>query len=162
MRRYPSSTIYRYMHLSSTQIIQTHISHIHNTTLPQTLVQAPTHCPPAPPTPPQPKHRHTSNNPPLHVELLKPKHNPLVNSLPSPPTPPRAKHIHISHTPPTALISRITLIYNTSASLDTTSEPRVPPTCYALTHAPLQYISIHTRNTNNSACIAVTTTTAST
>ena len=42
MRRYPPSTIHRYLDLPSTQRIQTHTSHGHNTTttLP-TLVQAP-------------------------------------------------------------------------------------------------------------------------
>ena len=40
--RYPPSTIHRYLDLPSTQRIQTHISHRHNTTPPlQTLVQAP-------------------------------------------------------------------------------------------------------------------------
>ena len=34
MRRYPPSTIHRYLDLPSTQIIQTHISHRHNTTPP--------------------------------------------------------------------------------------------------------------------------------
>ena len=54
---------------------------------------------------------------------------------PSTPTPPQAKHIHIhiSHTPPTPLIRHTTLIYSTSAALDTIPEPRVPPTCPALT-----------------------------
>ena len=50
---------------------------------------------------------------------------------PSPPTPPRAKHI--SHTPPTPHIPRTTLIHNRSAALGTIPEPRVPPTCPALT-----------------------------
>ena len=48
--------------------------------------------------------------------------------------PPRPqKHIHVSHTPPTPHIPRTTLIHNTSAALDTMPEPRVPPTCPALT-----------------------------
>ena len=47
--------------------------------------------------------------------------------------PPRAKHIHISHTPPTPHIPRTTLIHNTSAALDIIPEPRVPPTCPAVT-----------------------------
>ena len=42
IRRYPPSTIHRYLDLLSTQRIQTHNSHMHNTTRPlQTLVQAP-------------------------------------------------------------------------------------------------------------------------
>ena len=42
MCRYPPSTIHRYLDLPSTQIIQTHTSHRHNTTPPlPTLVQAP-------------------------------------------------------------------------------------------------------------------------
>ena len=41
MRRYPPSTIYRYLDLPSIQIIQTHNTHRHNTTQPsQTLAQA--------------------------------------------------------------------------------------------------------------------------
>ena len=119
MCRYPPSTIHRYLGLPSTQIIQTHTSHRHNTTPPlPTLVQAPTH---SPPTPPQPKHRHMSNTPPVPTGLVKPKPNSLIHSPPSPP--PRAKHIHMSHTPPTPLTS-------TSPVLDKTPEPRVP-----LTHA---------------------------
>ena len=37
----------------------------------------PTH---SPHTPPQPKHRHTSNTPPVLTELVKPKHNPRIHS----------------------------------------------------------------------------------
>ena len=97
MRRYPPSTINRYLDLPSTQRIQTHTLHRHNTTPPlPTLVQAPTH---SPPTPPRPKHRHVSNTPPVPTGLVKPNPNPLIHSSPSPPTPPRA--IHISHIPPT-------------------------------------------------------------
>ena len=52
VRRYPPSTIYRYLDLPSIQIIQTHNSHRHNTTPSlQTLVQALTHSPPTPPQP---------------------------------------------------------------------------------------------------------------
>ena len=120
MCRYPPSTIHRYLDLPSTQRIQTHTSHRHNTTPPlPTLVQAPTHSPPTQPTPPQPKHRHMSNTPPVPRGLVKPKPNSLIHSPPSPPTPPRAKHIHMSHTPPTPLTS-------TSPVLDKTPEPRVP------------------------------------
>ena len=129
MRRYPSSTLHRYLDLPSTQRIQTHNSHRHNTNPPlQTLVQ-----PPTPPTPPQPKHRHTSNTPPALTGLVNPKPNPCIYSLPSPPKPPRAKHIHISHTSTTPLIPRTTLIHNMSAALYTISESREPPTCPALT-----------------------------
>ena len=42
MCRYPPSTIHRYLDLPSTQKIQTHTEHIHNTTPPlPTLVQVP-------------------------------------------------------------------------------------------------------------------------
>ena len=133
MRRYPPRTIYRYLDLSSTQIIQTPNSHRFNTTSSlQTLVQSPTHSPPTRPTPSQPKHRHTSSTPPVPTGLVKPKPNPLIHSPPPLPTPPRAKHIHILHTPPTPLIPRITLIHSTSDVLDTIPEPRVPHTCHAL------------------------------
>ena len=118
MCRYPPSTIHRYLDLPSTQRIQTHTSHRHNTTPPlPTLVQAP--YPPTPNTPPQPKHRHMSNTPPVPTGLVKPKPNSLIHSPPSPPTPPQAKHMHMSQTPPTPLTS-------TSPVLDKTPEPRVP------------------------------------
>ena len=118
MCRYPPSTIHRYLDLPSTQIIQTHTSHRHNTSPPlPTLVQAPYPLPTY--TPPQPKHRHMSNTPPVPTGLVKPKPNSPIHSSPSPPTPPRAKHIHMSHTPPTPLTS-------TSFVLDKTPEPRVP------------------------------------
>ena len=75
--------------------------------------------------------------------------------------PPRTKYIHILHTPPPPLIPRTTL-------LDTILEPRVPPTCPALTtttphasHTPAlpspshpQTLSIDTCNTNNSRHIS--------
>ena len=115
-----------------TQIIRTHNSHRHTTTTPlQTLVQAPTHSPPALPTPPQPKH--TSNTPPCSHRIGKTQTQSLIHSPPFSTTPPRPKHIHISHTPPTPLIPRTTLIQSTSAALDTIHEPRVPPTSPVLT-----------------------------
>ena len=128
MRRYPPSTIHRYLDMPSTQRIQTHISHRHNTAPPfQTLVQAPTHSTPIPPSPPKHKHRHTSNTPLVLTGLVKPKANTLIHAPPSPPTPPRAKYILVSHISPTPLI------HSTSAVLDTIDEPRLPPTCPALT-----------------------------
>ena len=93
----------------------------------------PTHSPHTPPTPPQPKHRHMSSTPPVPTGLVKHNPNPLIHSPPSPPTLTRAKHIHITHTPPTAHTPRTILIHNTSAALGTIPEPRVPPTCPALT-----------------------------
>ena len=148
MRRYPPSTRHRYPDLPSTQRIQTHNSHRHNTTPPfQTLVQAPYTLPPTPPLPPQTKHRHTSNTPLFRqTGLVKPKPNSLIHSPPSSLTPARAKHIHISHTPPTPHIPRTTLTHNTAAALDTMYEPRVPPTCPALTiliHPPHQHCRKH-------------------
>ena len=89
--------------------------------------------PPTPPTPPQPKHRHTSHTPPVPTGLVKPKPIPLIHSAPSPPSPPLVKAIHISHYPPTVLITRTTLMHNTSAALDIVPEPRVPHTCPVLT-----------------------------
>ena len=121
MCRYPPSTIHRYLDLPSTQIIQTHTSHRHNTTPPlPTLVQA------SYPLPTYTTHT-TATKTQTHVQ-----HSPCPHSIgkaqtqfshpltPSPPTPPRAKHKHMSHTPPTPLTS-------TSHVLDkTTPEPRVP------------------------------------
>ena len=110
MRRYPTSTIHRYLDLPSTQIIQTHNSHRHNTTPPlQTLIQAPAHSPHTPSTPPQPKHRHTSNTSPVPTGLVNTKSKPLIHSphlhpcrpeqnvSPNQPTPPNSKQInHLS------------------------------------------------------------------
>ena len=79
----------------------------------------PTHSPPTPPTPPQPNHRHTSNIPLCSLRIGKAQTQSSYPLTPSPLTPPRAKHIHISHTSPTPLISRTTVIHNTSAALDT-------------------------------------------
>ena len=122
MCRYPPSTIHRYLDLPSTQRIQTHTSHRHNTThRSRPWSKPPTHSPPTPPTTPEPKHRHMSSTPPVPTGLVKSKPNSLIHSPPSPPTPPRAKHIHMSHTPPTPLTSM-------SPVLDKTPEPRVPLT----------------------------------
>ena len=166
MCRYPPSTIHRYLDLPSTQRIQTHTSHRHNTTPPlPTLVQAPY------PLPTYTTHT-TATKTQTHVQhsvprgLVKPKPNSLIHSPPSPPTPPRAKHIHMSLTPPTPLTS-------TSPVLDKTPEPRVP-LIHALTAttphpdptpalpSPSHPHSTHTCNTNNSTCITVTATTART
>ena len=164
MRRYPPSTIYRYLDLPSTEIIQTHNSQR----------QAPLHSsrpcskPPtySPHTLPKPKRRHTSNTPLVHTGLVKPKPNPLLHS---PPTPPRAKHIHISHTPPTPLIPRTTLIPSTSADNTwTTCTTHMPCTHHnhtssiptAALPSPSHSLSIHTCNTNNSKRITVAVTIA--
>ena len=140
MRSYQPITIHRYLDLPSTQGIQIHNSHRHNTTPPlQTLVQA------SYPVPRNITHT-TTTKAQTHIKDFPCSHrigkaqiqssHPLTSS---PPTPPPAKHIHISHTPPTPHIPRTTLIHNTSAALDTIPEPRVPPTCSALTtpHPPL-------------------------
>ena len=164
MCRYPPSTIHRYLDLPSTQIIQTHTSHRHNTTPPlPTLVQTPY---------PLPTYT-TATKTQTHVQ-----HSPYSHRIgkaqtqfshpltPSPPTPPRAKHIHMSHTPPTPLTS-------TSPVLDKTPEPCVP-LIHALTAttphpdptpalpSPSHSDSTHTCNTNTSICITVTATTART
>ena len=161
---YPPSTIHRYLDLPSTQIIQTHTSHRHNTTPPlPTLVQAPY---------PLPTHT-TAPKTQTHVQ-----HSPCPHRIGKaqtqfshPLTPlsthtARAKHIHMSHTPPTPLKS-------TSPVLDKTPEPCVPlihaltttthhpdPTSALL--SPSHPHSTHTCNTNNSTCITVTATTART
>ena len=101
MRRYPPSTIHRYLDLPSTQRIQSRTSHRHNTTPPlHTLVQAP---------------------------YLLPTY--ITHTIATK----TQTHDQHSHTPPTPHIPRTTLIHNTSAALDTIPEPRVPPTCHALT-----------------------------
>ena len=132
MRRYPPSTIYRYLDLPYTQIIRTHNTHRHNTTPPlQTLVQA---------TYPLPSYithtttiqtqTHDQHSPCSHKIGKAQTQTHSSHSLThSSHTQPRAKHIHISHTPPPPLIP------NTSAVLDTILEPHVPPTCKVFTTA---------------------------
>ena len=163
MRRNPPSTIHIYPDLPSTQIIQTHNSHRHNTTPPlQTLVQAPLLLPTYT----------TATKTQTHVQhfptgLVKPKPNSLIHSPPPPPsqpTPPLAKHIHISHTPPTHLIPRTTLIHNTSAALDTIPYSPQPhlihlPHQHCFNRAPSHSFSIHTCNTNSITRITFTAST---
>ena len=99
MRRYPPSTIYRYLDLPSTQIIQTHNTHKHNTTPPsQTLAQAAHTLSPNTTHTTATKQRHISHFPHVPPELIKPKPNPVTHSPPTPLTPPQAKHIYMSHT----------------------------------------------------------------
>ena len=164
MCRYPPSTIRRYLDLPSTQRIQTHTSHRHNTTPPlQTLVQAPYPLPTY--TTATKTQTHVLHSPcPHRIGKAQTQFsNPLT---PSPPTPPRAKHIHMSHTPPTPLTSM-------SPVLDKTPEPRVPlihtltattphPDPSPALPSPSHPHSTHTCNTNNSTCITVTATTART
>ena len=75
MRRYPPSTIYRYLDLSSTQRIRTHNSHRHNTTKP--WYKHPTHSPPTPP--PTQTQTHVQP-PPVPTGLVKIKTNRLIHS----------------------------------------------------------------------------------
>ena len=116
--------IHRYLDLPSTQRIQTHTPHRHNTTPPlPTLVQA------SNPLPTYTTHI-TATKTQTHVQ-----HSPCPHRIgkaqtqfshpltPSPPTPPRAKHTHMSHTPPTPLT---TLNSSTSPVLDKTPVPCVP------------------------------------
>ena len=129
MCRYPPSTIHRYLDLPTTQIIQTHTSHRHNTTPPlPTLVHAPY------PLPTYTTHttHTTTTKAKTHVQ-----HSPCPHRIgeaqtqfshpltPSPPTPPGQTHkyIHMSHSSPTPLT---TLISSTSPVLGKTPEPRVP------------------------------------
>ena len=126
MCRYPSSTIYRYLDLPSTQIFRTNNSHGHIITTPlRTLVKTPNPLP----TYTTATLTNVQQCPCSHM-IGNP--NP-IHSLPSPPTPLRAKHIHISHTPLTPLIPRTRLSHNTSVALDTIPEPRIPTTCPAFT-----------------------------
>ena len=120
MRRYQPSTIHRYLGLPSTQRIQTHTTHKHNTTPPlQTLVQAtytlPTYSIHTTATKTQ---THVQHSPCFH-RISKAQTQYFPPFTPSLLTPPRTKHIHVSHTPPTPHIPRTTLIHNTSAALDT-------------------------------------------
>ena len=131
MRRYPPSTIHIYMDLSSTQIIQTRISHNHNTNQPlQTLVQAPYQLPTytTPTTATQPQ-THVQHSPCSHkIGKSQTQSTHPLTPPPTPSTPLQANYIHISHTSPTPLILRTSLIHSTSAALDTKPELRVQHT----------------------------------
>ena len=98
-------TLYRYLNLPSTQIIQTHNTHRHNTTPHSPTLSQAAHpfSPNTTHTPPQPKHRHISHFPHVPPELVKPKPNPVTHSRPTPPTPPEPNtytchtlHLHLS------------------------------------------------------------------
>ena len=124
MRRYPPSTIYRYLDLPYTQRIRTHNSHRHNTTPPfQTLVESPYPLP----TYTTATQTHVQHSPCSHrIGKAQPQ-----SSHPLAPTPPEP-NIYTSHTllsfhaPHSSLPS-------TPAAQDTISEPRVPHICPALT-----------------------------
>ena len=118
MRRYPPSTIYRYLDLPSTQIIQTHKSHRHKTTpLFQTLVQAPY------PLPTNTTHTSATQTQ-IHIQ-----HSPCSQR--------NGKAQTQSSYPLTSFISHFThstnpshpthhISFGTSAVLDTIPKPRVP------------------------------------
>ena len=119
MRRYPPSTIYRYLDITS--------SHPPSS-WPRTPIHSPHHHPH---NPNQPHHRNP-NTDTCHTLSLCVQYwqipNPILSSSHHHNShPPRAKHIHISDTPPTPLTPCITLISITSSAQDTTLEPRVPP-----------------------------------
>ena len=117
MCRYPSSTIHRYLDLPSTQRIQTHTSHRHNTTPPlPTHVQAPYPLPTYTTATKTQTHVQHSTCPQRIGKAQTQFSHPLT---PRSTHTARAKHIHMSHTPPTPLTS-------TSPVLDKTPEPRVP------------------------------------
>ena len=131
MRWYPPSTIHIYMDLPSTQIIQTRTSHRHNTTPPlQTLVQTPYPLPTYTTNTTATKTQtHVQHSPCSHRigKVQTQSSHPLsTHAAPS------QTHTYLT-TPPTPHIPRTTLIHNTSAALDTIPEPRVLPTCPALT-----------------------------
>ena len=148
MRRYPSRTIYRYLDLPPTQIIQTHNSHRHNTTH-TTATQTRTHV------------QHF----PVPTGLV--NKNPILLST----------HPLSTHTVPSQTHTHLTYSTNSSYPMHHThpqhvsfarhnTEPRVPPTCSALTTTTsithtsivitlaLQHsLSILISNTNNSTRI---------
>ena len=101
------------------------------------------------PTPPQPKHRNTSNTPPVSTGVGKSQTQSSHLLTPLPPIPLRAKHIHISHTPRTPLTLRTTLIPSTSAALDTihhNHSSSIPYTSSSVTSHPYT-ISAYTHAT---------------
>ena len=99
LRRNPPSTIYIYLDLPSSQILQTHNTHRHNTTLTsKTLAQAAhTLSPQYKPTPPQPKHRHISHFPHIPPELGKLKPNPVTPQHLAPRPEPNTYTCHTLH-----------------------------------------------------------------
>ena len=114
------------MDLQSTQRIQTHTSHRHNTTPPlPTLVQAPYTLPTyTTHTTATKTHTHVQHSPCPH-RIGKAQTQFSHPLTPSPSTPPRAKHIHMSYTPPTPLT-------NTLPVLDKTPEH----VYHSYTHSP--------------------------
>ena len=130
MRMYPPSTIHIYLDLK----IQTYNSHRHNTTPPlQTPVQAtyplPTYATHTTATKTQTHVLHFSCSDRIGKAQTQSSH-PLTSL--STHAVPSQTHTHLT-TPQTPQFPRTTLIHNTSAALDTMPEPRVPPTCPALT-----------------------------
>ena len=131
--------------------------------------KTPTHSPPTPRTPPQPKHRHTSNTPPVPTGLVKPNY--LFHSPPpSNHTAPRQTHKHVIHFTNTSHYTHLKHVTCTRKNTLTTctthtrthrnhTSPRLH-TSIAVTLAPSHSHSTHTCNTNNSTCLPVAATTA--
>ena len=134
---------HRYLDLSSTQIIQTHNSHWHNTTpLLQTLVQ-----------PPYPLHTYATHTTATKIQTHV-QHSPCSHRIANSQT--QFSHPLSTHAAPSQTDAHLTYStnsshpthhtpHNTSAALDTIPEPRVPPTCPALTtpHPALPSTSHH-------------------
>ena len=156
MRRYPPSTIYRYLDLPSKQIIQTHNRH---TPPSQTLVQAAIHSPP-PPNTTATKHRHISHFPHVPPGLVRHKPNPLTHS---------PQHLQPHHHPNTYTCHTLHLHLSPHSSLARhmqltkrlnhvyhpythSPQPHLPRshTSIAITLTPSRSRIIHTCNTNNS------------
>ena len=117
MCRYPPSTIHRYLDLPSTQRIQTHTSHRHNTTPPlPTRVQAPYLLPTY--TTATKTQTHVQHSPcPRRIGKAQTQFSHPLTPL-STHTAPSQTHTHVTHsTKP---------LTSTSPVLDKTPEPRVP------------------------------------
>ena len=170
MCRYPPSTIHRYLDLPSTQRIQTHTSHRHNTTPPlPTPVQAPyplstytTH------TTATKTQTHVQHSPcPQRIGKAQTQFSHPFTPL-STHTAPSQTHTHVTHSTNTSH-KHVTCTRQNAWTTCTThtrthcnhTSPR-PHTSTAVTLPPSHSHSTHTCNTNNSTCITVTATTART
>ena len=153
MRKYSPITIYKYLDLPSTQIIQTHTTQKRNTTTP---------TPPALPT--QPKHRHISHTPPVPSGLVNPKPNLLTYShhtchSPEPNTY-HTLHLQFSPHPPYSSIARLihytqhlNHVYHLYTHTPHSLQPHFPRPHHQHFHHPrtLSAYSHHTKTTVHAA-----------
>ena len=153
--RYPPSTIHRYLDLPSTQIIQTHTSHRHNTTPPlPTHVQAPYPLPTY--TTATKTQTHVQHSPcPQRIGKAQTQFSHPLTPL-STHTAPSQTHTHVTHSTNTSHKHITCTRQNTCTTHTlTATTPHPDPTPALPSHS-------HSTHTNNSTCITATATTART